>query len=120
MVMGYTYERVQNDSMSYEKQNNKGKFLEWWVEYIQHQGLRIEFRPFMEAYNLWKSHDRTVGILGMTVPDQRRRHVVAVDSAGVIDPADGFPEHMHLSDYVMSRLPQGVVFDTEYLAIYRE
>lgn len=120
MVMGYPYERVLIDAVRYEKTNSDGKFLEWWVAYIQHEGLRVEFRPFMEAYSLWKGQGRTVGILGMTVPALKRRHVVALDAAGVIDPADGFPDHMHLSDYVGSRLPQGIIFDTEFLAIYRE
>jgi hypothetical protein len=36
----------------------------------------------------------------------------------VVDPADGFPVHLHLADdYVASRLPQGVVIDTEFLVI---
>jgi hypothetical protein len=118
MVMGYPYERVLRDSDRYEQQNSSGKFLEWWVEYIQHQGRRVQFRPFMEAYDLWK-RPRQVGILGMTVPHLKRRHVAAVDMAGVVDPADGSPDHIHLADYVASRLPQGVVFDTEFLAIYQ-
>jgi hypothetical protein len=118
MVMGYTYERVLQDSDHYEQQNVRGKFLEWWVEYIRDEGQTAQFRPFVEAYDLWKSPGRTVGILGMTIPHLKRRHVAAVDAAGVVDPANGFPDHLHLADYVASRLPQGVVFDTEFLAIY--
>src|ERR1700731_3278434 len=98
MVMGYPYERVLKDGDCYEQQNSAGKFLEWWVEYIQHKGRTVRLRPFVEAYDLWKN-PRQVGILGMTVPDLRRRHVAAVDIAGVVDPADGCPDHVHLADY---------------------
>jgi hypothetical protein len=73
----------------------------------------------MGAYDLWKEDGRTVGILGMTIPHIKRRHVAAVDQAGVIDPADGSPDRVHLADYIESRLPQGFVFDTEFLALVR-
>ncbi len=73
----------------------------------------------MGAYDLWKEGGRTFGILGMTIPHLKRRHVAAVDQAGVVDPADGYLDHIHLADYIQSRLPQGVVFDTDFLAILR-
>lgn len=119
MVMGYSYERILEDSARYEQRSTEGKFLEWWVPYIQHQGRTVNFRPFMEAYDLWKSPHEAAGILGMTIPHLKWRHVVAVDAAGVVDPADGFPEHMHLAEYIACRLPGGFVFDTEFLAVYR-
>jgi hypothetical protein len=119
MVMGYPYELVLEDSARYEQQSSGGKFLEWWVAYIQHQGRTVQFRPFMEAYDLWKSPRQAVGILGMTIPHLSRRHVVAVDAAGVIDPADGSPDHIYLADYILSRISQGVIFDSEFLMIYR-
>jgi hypothetical protein len=106
------------DSTRYDKQNSMGKFIEWWMPYMHEQGLRVALRPFMDAYSLWRSPEgRTVGILGMTLPHLKRRHVAAVDAAGVIDPADGFPDHLHLADYIASRLPQGVVFDNDFLAV---
>ena len=119
MVTGYPYEHVLEDSKRYPQQTSDGKYYEWWVDYFQHQRLKVEFRPFMGAYDLWKEADRAVGILGMTIPHLKRRHVAAVDQAGVVDPADGCPDHIHLADYIQSRLPQGVVFDTEFLAILR-
>ncbi len=118
MVMGLSYERVLEDSTRYEQRSSDGKFLEWWVTYIQHQGRTVRFKPFMEAYDLWKSPRQTVGILGMTIPYLRRRHVVAVDAVGVIDPADGSPDHIYLADYVASRRPEGFDFDSEFLMIY--
>jgi hypothetical protein len=120
MVMGYTYEQVLEDTRPYARRNADGKYLEWWVEYIQHKGLTVAFRPFMEAYDLWKSPGQTVGILGMTIPHMQRRHVVAIDAEGVIDPADGRPNRMHLAEYVASQLAIGIVIDTEFLAIYRK
>jgi hypothetical protein len=54
----------------------------------------------------------------MTIPYLKRRHVAAVDPAGVVDPADNFPDHMSLLDYVSSRSSQGFIFDLDYLAIY--
>jgi hypothetical protein len=118
MVMGYSYERVFQDSLRYEKQLSNGKFFEWWVPYIQHQGRRVEFRPFEEAFGLCEKQRYAVGILGMTLPLLKRRHVVALDIAGVIDPADGCPDHMPLVNYIAFRLPYGVVFDDhEFLVI---
>lgn len=119
MVTGYSYERVCDDSARYAQRTSNGKFYEWWVEYLQHQGLKVELRPFMQAYELWKTGGQTVGILGMTIPRLKRRHVAALDAAGVVDPADGCPDHLHLADYVESRCSQGVVIDAEFLAILR-
>ncbi|HVB82274.1 MAG TPA: hypothetical protein VNE82_20265 [Candidatus Binataceae bacterium] len=117
MVTGYSYERVLDDSKRYEQQTKDGKFYEWWVDYLQHRGLKVDFRRFIAAYDLWKDGGRTVGILGMTIPHLKRRHVVAVDAGGVVDPADGCPDRLNLADYIASRLPQGVVFDDVFLAI---
>jgi hypothetical protein len=119
MVTGYPHERVSADSGRYVQQTSDGKFYEWWVDYLQHQGWKVEFRPFTEAYDLWKNGGQLLGILGMTIPRLKRRHVVVVEALGVVDPASGCPDHLHLADYIEDRLPQGVVFDTEFLAIHR-
>lgn len=117
MVTGYSYEQVLKDSEHYTKHDAEGKF-EWWVEYIQHEGRTVQRSPFIEAFNLWKSPRRTVGILGMDIPHLKRAHVAAVDAAGVVDPADGFPDHLHLADYCAHRLQDGFVLHADFLAIH--
>jgi hypothetical protein len=46
-------------------------------------------------------------------------HIVAVDEAGVFDPADNAPEHISLQQYVLNRLDDGVVFYDVWLAVRR-
>src|SRR5271170_4575504 len=99
MVMGYPYERVLMDSERYEQRSSAGKFLEWWLGYIGDEGRTAQRRPFLQMYDLWKSPIQAVGILGMEFQHHERRHVVAVDAAGVVDPASGCPDHIHLADY---------------------
>jgi len=118
MVTGYPYERVVHDRERYAQQTADGKYYEWWVDYIQHEGWTVQFRPFIEAYGLWKNDGPTAGILGMTIPHLQVRHVAVLDAKGVIDPADGFPDHIHLVDYILQRLPDGVVFDNEFLTVH--
>jgi hypothetical protein len=120
MVTGYNYERVLRDSLRYDKTTSDGKFYEWWSDYLQHEGYRVTLRPFMDAYDLWKFDGQIVGLLTMQIPHLKSGHVVALDPAGVIDPADGSPDHAHLAEYVASRLPHGFVFDTEFLAVMRK
>ena len=118
MALDYPYERVLADSNRYEQRSSAGKFLEWWLGYIGDEGWKAERRPFLQMYDLWKSPVQAIGILGMEFPQHQRRHIVAVDAAGVVDPADGFPDHIHLADYVLSRREQGAVFDSDFLMIY--
>jgi hypothetical protein len=116
MVLGYSYERVLSDSQRYPQQLD-GKYDEWWVDYIQHQGRRVVFRPTSEAHDLVRFPKATVGILGITFYHLKRRHVVALDSMDVLDPRDGQPDHMRLADYMMLNGPDGFDFDSEFLVI---
>lgn len=121
MVMGppYTYERVERDSERYEKVSAEGKFTEWWVTYLRDKGFDTCYCKFDGLHTLGLYAGCVVGILGMDIPHLERGHVVAVDEIGVIDPADNAPDHIALSEYVLSRLPDGVRFHQEWLAIRR-
>jgi hypothetical protein len=119
MALGYTYERVLTDEAGYLKQTGNGKFYEWWAEYIAHQGLQQDLRPLNEAANLQSFHGpRAVGILGLTFEHLRWRHVAAIDVVGVVDPANGFPNHMEVAEYVATRQAQGGTFDRDFRVIY--
>lgn len=116
MVTGYSYEQVEADRSRYSETTSDGKFYEWWFEYLPREGFQIDRRPFMRAYDLGREK-QTVGILGMTIERLKRRHVVALDAFGVVDPATGFPDHFDLAAYIHRRLPEGFVFDGDFLAI---
>jgi hypothetical protein len=117
MALGYSYKRVQSDSRAYPQLTEDGKFFEWWVGYMQDEGRHIALRPSIEAYDLWKHQDGTVGILGMTIERERRRHVAALDTVGVVDPANGAPDHVELAEYIIGRCAQGFLFDPDFLLV---
>ena len=118
MVMGsdFPYERVDADSERYQKTKD-GKFYEWWVEYLQHNGFRVYFRPFSGLYQIKCFGGEVVGILGLTIPHERMRHVVAVDELGIVDPSTGAPDHFDIAEYVKARVADGLVFDEKFLAV---
>lgn len=95
MAMGppYTYERVLRDSAQFRKTEDC-KFLAWWERYLVREGFKIEYRRFAELYRLADFNGNVRGILGMEIPHLRRRHVVEVDELGIVDPADGAPDHV--------------------------
>jgi hypothetical protein len=119
MVMGepYTYERVLTESAEFPMRTDGGKFLAWWEPYLARERFEKAYRPFLDLYQLPRSNGNVRGILGMEVSHLRKRHVVAVDELGIIDPADGAPDHIDIQEYVLSRLPQGFRFDDEFLAV---
>jgi hypothetical protein len=119
MVMGppYTYERVELDSERYEKVSADGKFMDWWVTYLRDEGFDTCYCKFDGLHALGMYGGSAVGILGMDIPHLKRGHAVAVDEIGVIDPADNAPDHVALPEYVSSRLPDGVRFHQEWLAV---
>jgi hypothetical protein len=116
MIMGYSYKRVLRQSGAYPETEN-GKFFEWWVGYMQDEGYRVTRQPFMSAYDLWKDKSGAVGMLGMTIEHEQRRHVAAIDAAGVVDPASGAPDHIHLAEYIVARRALGIEFDSEFLLV---
>lgn len=119
MAMRYpfTYERVLSDSDKYAKVSEVGKFFAWWEPYLRSEGFRVEYRPFKELYDLPKYGGRIVGLLGMTIPNLKMRHIVAVDELGVIDPATDAPDHIDIGEYSYSRNVQGVNFDEDFLVV---
>lgn len=122
MVMGhpYSYERVQKDSMKYAKVLPDGNFNPWWESYLRDKGFEPVCRPFRDLYCLPHFGGSVVGLLGMNIPHIKWGHIVAVDELGVIDAADGAPEHMEVAEYIFSRKAQGFVFHSEFLLVKRE
>ena len=116
----YSYERVLRDSRKYPHVLENGKFHAWWEPYLQEEGFRALYRAFLDLYDLPRFRGRVVGLLTMAVPHIRMGHVVAVDELGIIDPAGGAPDHIKVSEYVLSRKPQGVTLDADFLAVERK
>jgi hypothetical protein len=53
----------------------------------------------------------------MNIPHVGMGHIVAVNEFGVIDPADNAPNHISLKGYILGRIPDGVVFENNWLAV---
>lgn len=119
MVMGppYTYDRVLEDSRKYTKIDSSGKFLTWWEVYLRDEAFEGFYCRFDGLHALPNYGGDVVGMLGMDIPHLRAAHSVAVDEAGVVDPADNAPDHIPLHQYVLSRVGDGVVFHNEWLAV---
>ena len=123
MVMGallgeaYTYERVLEDSRRYPKVNDDGTFPTWWETYFRDEGLESFYCAFSALYSLPDSRGSIVGMLGMYIPHLKVGHIVAVDEFGVIDPADNAPDHISVGNYILSRTPDGVIFQDIWLAV---
>jgi hypothetical protein len=125
MVMGppYSYERVLRDSAKYPQVLENVKFHAWWEPYLSAEGFRAVYRPFLDLCNLPRFRGRVVGLLGMTITHIRKRHIVAVDELGIIDPADGAPDHIfyiEIGNYINERESQGFTFDDDFLAVERK
>jgi hypothetical protein len=120
MVMGwpYSYERVLRDSEKYLKEVD-GKFLGWWDYYLADEGFQIVLRPFSDLYELPRFAGKVVGLLNLSFPHLQQGHIVAVDEMGVVDPADGSPDHINIARYVRDRTAQGARFDASFLAVRR-
>lgn len=121
MVMGppYTYERVLEDSHKYPNVSPEGKFFAWWEGYLRDEGFQAIYRHLDGLHALAGYRGTVVGLLGMDIPHLNRGHIVAVDELGVIDPADNAPDHLAISDYFIARLPDGVRFHPDWLAVRR-
>jgi hypothetical protein len=121
MVMGspYDYERVRADSQKYPKESPDGKFPAWWETYLHDEGFDTCYCYFDGLYALPSYGGSVTALLGMDIPSLKKSHIVAVDENGVVDPADNAPAHVELGDYVFSRLADGVVFHSEFLAVKR-
>lgn len=120
MVMGppFSYKRVEADSKNYPTVVG-GKFVAWWEEYLRANGFQNTYRPFVHLYELKRFGGKVVGLLGMTIPHEKMRHIVAVDEIGIVDPANNAPDHADIAEYIANRVAQGLVIDDEFLAINR-
>lgn len=121
MAMGapYSYERVLQDSQNYDKVSPNGKFYAWWEVYLRDEGFRGCYRPFLDLYQLPRFSGRVVGLLGMDIPHLQAGHIVCVDEIGIIDPANGAPDHIPIAEYVLERRAQGVRFHADFFAVER-
>ena len=72
----------------------------------------------MDLYSLPKYGGCVVGLLGFDMPHIKFSHTVVVDELGVIDPADNWPPHIDIAEYVLRRTNQGAVFHSEFLAVF--
>jgi hypothetical protein len=121
MIMGpsYSYERILQDSTKYPKVLANGKFYPWWEKYLQDEGYRVCYRPFLDVYQLARFRGSVVGLLAMDIPHLQWSHIVCVDEIGIIDPADGAPDHIDIGQYVLERRAQCAFFHDEFLAVER-
>jgi hypothetical protein len=92
MALSYSYERVLEDRRRrYSPFDDKDS---WWEWYFQDEGRRVAYLPLQER-DVTQAHDSNVlGVLGLTHPRLSVGHVVVMDEVGVVDPSDGFPEHL--------------------------
>jgi hypothetical protein len=113
------YDRVYNESSKYEKNAPGSKYYAWWESYLTDNGFHLCYRPFIDLYEIPRFGGLVVGLLGMDMPQLRSSHIVCVDEIGVVDPADGAPDHAELAEYVVGRSAQGAIFHKEFLAVAR-
>jgi len=92
-------------------------FSAWWETYFRDEGLDSCYCAFQGLYSLPNYCGSVVGILMMNIPHVGMGHIVAVNEFGVIDPADNAPNHISLKGYILGRIPDGVVFENNWLAV---
>lgn len=102
MVMGYTYERVLQDSAKYRQTDDQGRTRSWWVEYLNDEGFEVEHRPMSDLRTFSELASLPEGSRAMLVfhmPHLKINHIVAIDRGGVIDPRDDPPEYKSVGDF---------------------
>lgn len=115
MVLSYRYERVLEDRQQrFPQFDNK---TSWWEWYFLDEGRQIEYLP-LQARDLIQDHDSNVlGVIGLKHHGHAMGHIVVLDELGVVDPAEGFPDHMSFADWRVAKLSQGFVLEPEFLAV---
>src|ERR1700730_109030 len=115
MVLGFPYERVVQDRMQrYGELDDKAA---WWEWYFVDEGWRIAYLPLRKRAVVEAVGSLTLGVLRLDHPQIRMAHVAVLDELGVVDPADGFPEHMPFGTWAAVKRSQGFVLDPEFLAV---
>lgn len=116
MVTGFPYERVLEDSHRYTKITSDGMFSAWWETYLRDEGFETIYCYISSLYRLPETHG-VVGIVVMDIPHLSKAHIVAADEMGIVDPADGAPDHIAFSEYFRNRMAEGFRFHDEFLAV---
>ena len=115
MVMSYPYEQVLEDRhQRYPRFDDK---TAWWEWYFQDEGRQIEYLPLQERDAIRANHSNVLGVIGLKHHGLSVGHIVVLDELGVVDPADGLPDHMAFADWRIARLSQGFVLEREFLAV---
>ena len=116
MVLGYAYERVREDrTRRYGPLDDK---TAWWEWYFQDEGRAVEYLPLSQLHVVQGKDSDFLGVLVANNAMLEAAHIVVVDELGVIDPADGFPDHLTTAQWETLRAAQGFVLDSEFLVIH--
>jgi hypothetical protein len=81
------------------------------------EGHVNDYRPLTDLHLVQSDGSSVVGLLVMQNERLRAVHVAVIDEAGVIDPSDGFPDHIPWSCYPSVKRSQGFVLKSEFLAV---
>jgi hypothetical protein len=114
-VLGFSYERVLRDRQA--RYSHFDDCTAWWEPYLEEENRRCQYLPTKNLDSISSSGGGVVGLLVMHHPGLRAAHLVAIDEIGVVDPSDGFPDHVPCYRYFPMKLAQGFVLDEEFLAI---
>ena len=114
MVLGYDYEQVEADRARFSHLEDR---TAWWEQYLLEEGYPNEYRPLSDLYVVQSAGATGVGLVVMQNPRLKAGHVAVIDEVGVLDPSDGFPEHMAWSTYPGVKKAQGFVLESEFLAV---
>lgn len=114
-VLGVPYETVLSDRR--ERYGHMDDNTSWWSEYLADQGLHCKWAPTGTMARLEAHGGTALGLLVMTHPTCGRAHMVAADELGIVDPADGSPDHIPFDTYPELRRAQGFEFQSEFLLI---
>jgi hypothetical protein len=115
MALSYSYERVLKDRRRrYPQFDDKAA---WWEWYFQDEGRRIAYLPLQERDVVQANDSNVLGVLVVTHPRLSVAHIVVMDELGVVDPSDGFPEHLAFVKWKALKLAQGFVLESEFLAV---
>lgn len=114
MVLNCTYEQVKADRAQYFYLDDK---TEWWQCYLINKGFNVDYLPLTNLDILQVPGGTKVGLLVMENRTLQAAHIVAIDELGVLDPSDGFPDHVDWDLYVQLKQFQGFALDAEFLLV---
>ena len=115
MVLSYPYERVREDRI--RRYGHFDDKTAWWERYFQDEGRAVAYLPLSQLQVVQGKDSDVLGVLVASNPALEAAHVVVVDEDGVVDPADGCPDHLVLAQWATLRVAQGFVLDGEFLVV---